>query len=172
MKLLNQFSNGPFLFESNYFEDDRGVFLKVFNSDNSFLNQYTVRQINYVVSVEKHTLRGLHYQQGKAAESKIFRAVKGAAQIAFADVRPDSPTYQEATTIVLDNPKQAIAIPRGFATGYCTLADNTTMLYLSDNNYEIGTEAGLLWSDPKLNIDWLVENPILSEKDKAWSLIS
>ena len=144
----------------------------MFNSDNDFLQHYTVRQINYVVSVEKHTLRGLHYQQGEAAESKIFRVVKGSAQIAFADVRPDSPTYKTATTLVLDSPKQAIAIPRGFATGYCTLTDNTTMLYSSDNDYDISTEAGLLWNDPKLKIDWLVENPILSEKDKAWALLT
>ncbi|MDB5263112.1 MAG: dTDP-4-dehydrorhamnose 3,5-epimerase [Adhaeribacter sp.] len=168
MKIIDSFSGGPFLFESHFFEDERGIFLKVFNTDNDFMNAYVVRQINYVTSVEKNTLRGLHYQRGEHAESKIFRVINGAAQVAFVDVRTDSPTYLQATTLVLNNPKQAIAIPRGFATGYCTLADNTVMLYLADNDYNVSTEAGLLWNDPKLNIDWLVDEPILSGKDKAW----
>ena len=172
MKLINQYPNGPFLFESNYFEDERGVFLKVLATDNEFLNKYTVRQINHVVSVDKHTLRGLHYQQGESAESKIFRVVKGAAQVAFVDVRAQSDSYLEATTILLEHPKQAVAIPRGFATGYCTLADNTTVLYTSDNDYNIQAEAGLLWSDPDLNINWVEKDPILSEKDKAWPLVA
>ena len=172
MQLINTYFDQILLVETNFFQDERGTFLKVFNSDNQLLNSYTVRQINYVESVKKHTLRGLHYQQGEAAESKIFRVIKGSAQIAFADVRLNSPTYQQATTVVLSNPKHAVVIPRGFATGYGTLADNTTILYLSDNDYNINTEAGLLWNDPKLNIDWLIKEPILSEKDKAWTLLN
>ncbi|GAB3536699.1 dTDP-4-dehydrorhamnose 3,5-epimerase [Pontibacter brevis] len=171
MKLITQYANGPISFESNFFEDERGVFLKVFNTDNAFLNNYTVRQINHVVTVEKHTLRGLHYQQGEAAEAKIFRVVQGAAQIAFVDVRPASATYLQASTVLLDHARLAISIPRGFATGYLTLMDNTAVLYTADNDYNIQAEAGLLWSDPKLEIDWAEKNPILSEKDKAWPLV-
>ena len=156
------------MFESNYFEDARGVFLKVFNTDNDLLKHYTVKQINYVISEEKFTLRGLHYQQGEFAESKIFRVVKGSAQVAFADTRPDSPTYLQANTVLLQSPKQAIAIPRGFATGYCTLTESTVMLYVSDNDYHASAEAGLLWNDPRLNINWQTKNPVLSEKDKNW----
>lgn len=172
MKLINQFPNGPFLFESNCFEDERGVFLKVFNTDNELLNNYTVRQINHVVTVEKHTLRGLHYQRGESAESKIFKVVQGAVQVAFVDVRPASDAYLQGATVLLDQAKQAIAIPRGFATGYLTLAENTTVLYTADNDYNFQAEAGLLWSDSKLQIDWIQKDPILSEKDKAWPLVT
>ncbi|KAA5548787.1 dTDP-4-dehydrorhamnose 3,5-epimerase family protein [Adhaeribacter rhizoryzae] len=172
MKKLDLFPGGAFLFESHYFEDERGVFLKVFNTDNSFLSDYTVKQINYVTSAEKHTLRGLHFQHGDNAESKVFRVINGAAQVAFVDVRPDSPTYLQASTVVLDNPKRAVAIPRGFATGYLTLTNNTVMLYLADNDYNVSTEGGLLWNDPALNINWLEKNPILSDKDKAWALVT
>ena len=168
MQLKQLFTGGAFLFESNHFKDDRGAFLKVFNTDNSLIWDYVVKQVNYVVSAEKKTLRGLHYQRGDNAESKIFRVINGSAQIAFVDVRPDSITYLQAQTVVLNDPKQAIAVPRGFATGYCTLEDNTIILYLSDNDYNINTEAGLLWNDPELNIDWRVKEPILSEKDKGW----
>lgn len=171
MKKLDSFAGGAFVFESHFFEDSRGVFLKVFNTDNAFLNDYTVRQINYVTSVEKHTLRGLHYQHGPHAEAKVFRVINGAAQVAFVDVRPDSPFYLQSQTVVLDNPKRAVAIPRGFATGYLTLTANTVMLYLADNDYNVNTEAGLLWNDPRLGIDWLEKDPVLSEKDKAWRLI-
>ena len=171
MNILNTYLQEAFLIESNFFQDDRGGFLKVFNTDIPLLREYAVKQINYVVSVEKHTLRGLHYQTGNKAESKIFRVLRGAAQIAFVDIRTGSSTYLQAITVVLNHPKQAVVIPRGFATGYCTLLDHTEMIYLSDNDYDVSTEAGLLWNDPRVNIDWLGKIPVLSEKDKKWELL-
>jgi dTDP-4-dehydrorhamnose 3,5-epimerase len=172
MKIIEYNLKDAFLIQTNFSEDSRGAFLKIFAADNDILRNYTVRQINYVTSVQKHTLRGLHYQQGEFAEGKIFRAVNGAAQVAFVDVRPDSTSYLQAQTIILEDPRQAVVIPRGFATGYCTLADITIMLYLSDNDYNLNSESGLRWDDPKLHIDWLVQEPILSEKDKGWALVS
>lgn len=170
MKLIDTIGEA-LLVESNYFEDSRGVFLKVFNTDVKELAAYSIKQINYVITNEKGTLRGLHYQKDQFAESKMFRIIKGKAQLAFVDVRTESPTYLKSYTKILDNPRQAIIIPRGYATGYCTLTEDVVMLYAADNNYYPEAEAGLLWNDPALAIDWQIENPILSEKDKAWSFV-
>lgn len=171
MKVIKNIGDA-ILIESNFFEDSRGVFLKVFNSDIELLKGYTIKQINYVVTKEKHTLRGLHYQKDQYGESKMFRLIKGAAQLAFVDVRPNSSTYLNSYTWVLDEPKQAILIPRGFATGYCTLSKDVVMLYTADNDYHHQAESGLLWNDTQLDIQWHVKNPILSEKDKAWELVT
>ncbi len=158
------------LIESNYFEDSRGVFLKVYNTGIDVLESYTVKQINYVVTKEKHTLRGLHYQKNQYAEAKLFRIIKGMAQLAFVDVRPDSASYLKSYTCILNSPKKAILIPKGFATGYCTLSDDVEMLYTADNDYHAAAEAGLLWNDARLNIEWQINNPVLSPKDKAWEV--
>jgi dTDP-4-dehydrorhamnose 3,5-epimerase len=171
MKFIEQIGDA-ILIESNYFEDERGVFLKVFNTDLEPLKQFTVKQINYVMTNEKHTLRGLHYQKDQFAESKMFRIIKGEAQLAFVDVRPTSSTYLQAYTYTLNNPRQAIIIPQGFATGYCTLTEDVVMLYAADNDYFPSAEAGLLWNDPKLSIPWKTQSPILSEKDKVWAQVS
>ena len=171
MKILKSIGDAA-LIESNYFEDSRGIFLKVFNTDIELLKNYTIKQINYVVTNEKFTLRGLHYQKDQHAESKMFRIIKGTAQLAFVDVRPSSATYLSSYSWILNDPKQAVLIPRGFATGYCTLSEDVVMLYTADNDYHAQAEAGLLWNDNKLNIEWQVQDPILSEKDKAWKAVN
>lgn len=171
MKIIKTIGDA-ILFESNYFQDSRGVFLKVFNTDIELLKEYTIRQINYVVTNEKYTLRGLHYQKDQYAESKMFRIIKGSAQLAFVDVRSESSTYLKSYTWILNDPKQAIIIPRGFATAYCTLSEDVVMLYTADNDYHPQAEAGLLWNDTVLDIKWEVNNPILSEKDKAWKPVN
>lgn len=160
-----------YLLESNHFTDSRGGFLKVFNTEIELLKDYAIKQINYVVTKEKHTLRGLHFQRDKYAESKVFRVVKGTAQLGFVDVRPGSKAYLRSYTCLLNDPKKAVIIPRGFATGYCTLSDDVEMLYTSDNIHHAPAETGLLWNDARLAIEWLVKDPILSAKDRAWKTV-
>ena len=167
MKIIENIGDAV-LVESNFFNDSRGGFLKVFNTDIDVLKEYAIKQINYVVTKEKFTLRGLHYQKNQYAESKMFRVTRGSAQVAFVDVRSSSATYLKSYTCSLNDPKHAILIPRGFATGYCTLSDDVEMLYTADNDYFAPAEAGLLWNDPKLQIEWQTRNPVLSKKDREW----
>ena len=57
-------------------------------------------------------------------------------------------------------------IPPGFAHGFLSLEDDTILSYKCTNYYSKDHEMDLLWNDENLNIDWGIENPIISEKDK------
>jgi len=165
MKIIKEVLSEVYLLESPFFTDDRGGFLKLFNRDNPLFDQFKIQQINYVESTQKDTLRGLHYQTGEFQESKVFRAVKGSIQLAFADTTD----VNNSAMVVLDNPAQCVLIPRGFATGYLTLSEFTTVLYISDNEYNVNVEKGIRWDDAQLKVNWMTQKPVLSEKDKKWA---
>lgn len=149
------------------FKDARGSFKKIFHSLPP-LENYHIKQINFVENNSAGILRGLHYQTEPYAEAKIFRVISGAIQLVYFDVRASSETYKKAATICLDDDTSAVLVPRGFATGYAVLRENSSVLYLSDNIYYPEEERGIRWNDPVLDIKWEVEYPLLSGKDKAW----
>lgn len=153
------------------FEDERGSFLKAYQKKD-FLPDYQIEQINFVQSVEKHTLRGLHFQFGQHAESKLFRVVKGGIIAMFVDLRKGSDTFLKGDTFHLKDRNEAILLARGFATGYLTLEDHCEVLYLSDNIYVPGTEGGVRWDDPKINLSLPVTKPVISNKDVSWEGLS
>lgn len=150
------------------FIDDRGSFQKLFHLDSEGLKDFHVNQINRVVTNEKHTLRGLHYQSGDYMESKLFRVVEGEIQLAAFCVNTNSNDYLKSFSFLLNSESQSILIPKGYATGYLTLMNNTEVIYCSDNEYKIEAECGICWNDPIIKTNWKIKNPILSEKDKNW----
>lgn len=143
--------------------DDRGSFRKFY--DESLLEglSFDMKQINHVHTKQKHTLRGLHFQHAEYAEAKIFRVLSGAIQLGFFNTKSG-----HSGSVVLDNIDMAYYIPRGYATGYLTLKENTTVLYLSDNHYIPNQESGLRPNDPILAIDWKNRNYQISDKDNEW----
>lgn len=168
MKIISSLLEDILLIESPAFEDHRGGFVKLFNQTATPLERYHIQQVNFVQNKAAYTLRGLHYQKGTAAESKFFRVMKGAIQLAIADLRPQSSTAFQGVTVVLNDPKIGVLVPKGCATGYLTLAPNTDVLYYSDNVYTPGTEGGIRWNDPHFKFDWQHQTPQLSEKDTLW----
>ena len=83
------------------------------------------------------------------------------------DIRKDSKTYGQHFAFELNEEnKSMLFIPPGFAHGFLTLADNTIFFYKCTNYYNKASEDTLLWNDNTMNIDWKIENPIISEKDK------
>ncbi len=86
----------------------------------------------------------------------------------FVDLRKPSPTFGQWDSIELSaENKKIIFIPRGFAHGFCTLSENSEVLYKVDNFYSKEHERGLIWNDTQIGIDWPIVNPILSEKDRS-----
>ena len=129
---------------------------------------YTFVQDNHSSSTVKGTLRGIHFQRGDKAQAKLVRCVRGRVLDVAVDLRPGSPTYKKWVAVELsEENKRMVMIPRGFGHGFVTLTDNVEFLYKADNPYAPESEGGIRWNDPELNIDWGLQNPVLSDKDKV-----
>ena len=149
--------------------DSRGFFMRTF--DVKAFNHYGLNKVwvqeNHSRSSRKGILRGLHFQFPPYCETKLVRCIRGSVRDVFVDLRQDSPTFGKWDSIDLsEDNKKMVYIPRGFAHGFCTLSENSEVLYKVDNYYAPNHEGGLRWNDPQLNIEWPLENPILSEKDQ------
>ena len=166
--------NGVWIIEPKVFGDSRGFFMeswskRAFEEHGLF---YDFVQDNHSVSMVRGTLRGIHFQRGERAQAKLVRCTRGAVLDVAVDLRPSSPTYKQwqAVELSADNKRQLL-IPRGFGHGFVTLTDLAEFMYKVDNPYAPEADAGILWNDPALGIDWGVEAPILSEKDKGHPLL-
>ena len=149
------------------FTDNRGYFLESYNKNELalILNMEFV-QDNESLS-QKNVLRGLHFQKPPHAQGKLVRVITGSVLDIAVDLRKKSPTFGKHFKHILssDN-KQQMYIPEGFAHGFLVLENNTIFSYKCTDYYHKESEDSLLWSDPTLNINWNLENPIISEKDK------
>lgn len=157
-----------YILEPKVFGDKRGWFMeswsrKTMEEAGLF---YDFVQDNQSYSAVKGTLRGLHFQKGEDCQAKIVRCGKGAVLDVAVDLRKGSPTYKKWAAVELsEQNKRQLLIPRGFAHGFLTLTDEVEFLYKADNYYAPASEGSIRWNDPELNIDWGIENPIVSEKD-------
>ena len=124
-------------------------------------------QENHSRSERAGIIRGLHFQFPPYAETKLVRCVRGEVFDAFVDLRKGSPTFGQWDGLVLsETNKKMVFIPRGFAHGFCTMSEESEVLYKVDNVYHRDSEGGLLWNDPDIGIEWPLEGePILSGKD-------
>ena len=169
MKITKTKLEGVVIIEPDVFGDNRGFFMESWNKkkmEEAGLF-YDFVQDNHSKSTAKGTLRGIHFQKGDKAQAKLVRCVKGAVLDVAVDLRPDSPTFKQWVGLELsaENKKQLL-IPRGFGHGFVTLTDDVEFLYKADNYYAPEADAGIRWNDPDIGVEWGIENPILSEKDK------
>jgi len=161
---------GCFIFEPNVYEDNRGYFFESFNQEK--FNELINCNINFVQDNEsfssKGILRGLHYQTGKYSQSKLVRVVKGKVLDVAVDIRTESKTFGEHVSIELsEENKKQIFIPKGFAHGFVVLSDTAIFAYKCDNYYNKDAEAGIIYNDSILQIDWKLHEQeiIVSDKD-------
>lgn len=153
--------------KSQVFEDDRGYFFESYNASKwrDAGIDIDVLQTNISKS-QKDVVRGLHFQNPPFAQGKLIRVISGAVLDVAVDIRKASHTYGKHVAVELsDQNKLALWIPPGFAHGFKTLTDNTIFFYDCTNVYNRESEGSIRWNDPELNIDWGIENPILSQKD-------
>ncbi len=156
-----------FLIKNEIFNDERGFFREVYNK-HEFKNvglPYKFVQLNHSRSA-KNILRGLHFQWDPQM-GKLMRVIHGEAYLVAVDIRIDSPTFGEwFGEIVSDKNQLQIWAPAGCARGFCVLSDFAEVEYLCTGTYNASCESGIAWNDSDINIDWPIDNPILSEKDQ------
>ena len=153
------------------FGDTRGFFEQIDIEPLQELGFKEFKKLNRSNSI-KGTIRGLHFQKNPYSQTNVVSCVYGGVLDVVVDMRVDSPTYGEWTSVELTKENgRALYVPRGFAHGFVALKDNTYFEYLVDNVYNKESEGGIIWNDPDVNIDWQfekyeIENPIFSEKDQ------
>ena len=158
------------IIEPKIWKDDRGYFFESFKLDQF---QKEIGNINFVQENESKSvygsLRGLHYQLPPFAQSKLVRVTEGKVLDVAVDIRKSSPTFGKYVSVELSGEnKRQLFIPRGFAHGFLTLSEIYIFQYKIDNYYSKEAEAGIIYNDEKLNIDWQIDakNIKLSDKDK------
>lgn len=121
---------------------------------------------------QKDTVRGLHYQKHPKAQGKYVYCLKGSIFDVVVDIRNGSPTYGRWLGVELSEENHlAVYIPPGFAHGFAVLSPEAQMNYKLTEEYDPTLERGIVWNDPAINIQWPVQNPILSERDKKSPLL-
>lgn len=157
------------LIEPRRIGDARGFFSETFRADkladHGFATPFV--QDNHSLSAQVGTLRGLHYQRPPHAQDKLVRVIRGAILDVAVDIREGSPTYGQSVSaeITGENGLQ-ILVPKGFAHGFVTLEPDTEVIYKVTDYYSPECDAGIVWNDPDLAVDWkFTGEPTLSAKD-------
>lgn len=157
-----------YILEPKVFGDNRGWFMESWSQKTmeEVGLHYNFVQDNHSFSEEKGTLRGLHFQKGEDSQAKLVRCSQGAVLDVAVDLRKGSPTYKKWVAVELSaENKRQLLIPRGFAHAFLTLTNDVEFLYKADNYYAPQSDRNIMWNDPDFNIEWGIDNPILSEKD-------
>ena len=165
-----------FIIEPKVYGDSRGFFYESYNG--SALAEHGI-EYNFVQDNHSKSsfgvLRGLHYQHGKYAQTKLVRVISGAVLDVVVDLRKGSPTYLKHYSIELsEENKKQLLIPKGFAHGFVVLSSTAEFLYKCDEFYNPEKEGGIHFKDPMLNIDWGLkdEDYVVGGKDQLNPLLS
>ena len=159
------------IIEPDVFKDDRGFFFESFSLkkyealfDDLEIN-WKFLQDNHSKS-KKNTVRGLHFQ-AYPGQTKLIRCSYGKIWDIVVDIRPNSPNFKQWHGMELSSENfRQILIPIGFAHGFSVLSEHAEVQYKTSNYYDPNLEREVSWNDPDLKIDWKVENPIISNRDK------
>lgn len=174
MRLIKTDLDGVSILKPIVHEDNRGFFFESFNKKifESVGLDFEFIQDNHSFSMKSGTLRGLHYQSKPFETTKMLRVTRGSILEVVVDIRSGSPNYGKWISLqISDENKIQIIVPCGFAHGFCTLEDNTEVLYKVDQHYSPEHDMGIRWDDPELAIDWPTSRPILSERDRKLPLL-
>jgi len=161
---------GAFLVELEKRGDERGFFARAF-CEREFAAQGLPThfvQVNDSHSAQRGTLRGMHYQLAPKAETKLVRCIRGALYDVILDLRQGSPSFGQSFGAELSAAnRRMLVVPKGFAHGFITLADDTEAFYFVDEFYAPELERGVRWDDPRFAIRWPLAPAVLSDKDRV-----
>lgn len=151
--------------------DERGSFTRTFCrkefDKRHLISVYVQNSIS--VNNSKGTLRGMHYQEDPAAETKLIQCLRGAVYDVIIDLRPQSPTYYSWDSFELSAENQKMLyVPAGFAHGFLTIIDDTALYYMISAYYSPDLTRGVRYDDPAFGIKWPATKLIMAEKDRQW----
>ncbi len=160
--------------EPTYFEDDRGYFCETYSART--MKEYGFDMVfvqdQQSLSVKKGTIRGIHFQLAPKSQTKLVRCTRGRVMDYAVDLRKDSPTYKKWVAVELsEENRRQVLIPKGFGHAFVTLVDNCEIQYKVDAFYAPECDRGISYMDPEIGIDWGVDDPILSDKDRRAPLL-
>ena len=168
MQVINTKITDVKIIEPDVYGDDRGFFLETFSAaryrkvlgiDEHFVQDNHSRS-------QQHVLRGLHFQS-QNPQGKLVRTVTGEIFDVAVDIRPESPTFKQWVGVLLsESNKRQLWIPAGLAHGFVVLSEHADFEYKCTEYYDPSSEQCIIWNDPDIDIQWPIEHPILSEKDK------
>jgi len=160
--------DGLVVIEPDVFGDDRGFLVETYRGDlwHELGVDVDFVQHNHSRSV-RGTLRGLHFQT-EPGQAKLVRCSSGRIFDVAVDLRRDSPTFGQWEGHELDDQAhRQLLIPIGFGHGFCVLSDTADVDYQLSSYYDPATESGIAWNDPEVGVEWPIDDPRLSERDKT-----
>lgn len=174
MNFVNTEISGAVIVEPKVFGDNRGWFYESYSK--SEFEKFGIKadfvQDNRSFSAQKGTLRGLHCQTEPKAQAKLVSCTKGAILDVAVDIREGSPTYLKWVAVELNEEnKKMLFVPKGCLHGFVTLTENVEVSYKVDELYSPENDRSVCWCDPEIGVEWGVETPVLSEKDKNAPLL-
>jgi dTDP-4-dehydrorhamnose 3,5-epimerase len=175
MEFVKTDLEGLYIIKPKLIEDERGLFTRTYCKNELLavgLNTDFV-QFNHSFNKKRGTIRGMHYQMPPYSETKLIRCVQGMVIDVAVDIRRNSPTFLKSVAVELSAENMlSILIPKGFAHGFQTLEDNTSLIYHHTEFFQADASAGLRPDDPELSISWPLPFVNISEKDKNQKLLN
>ncbi|MGI8909208.1 MAG: dTDP-4-dehydrorhamnose 3,5-epimerase [Rubrobacteraceae bacterium] len=168
MKVIETSLPGVLVIEPDVFGDSRGFFMETYNEaryrDAGLPHRFVQDNLSFSA---RGVLRGLHYQNPDG-QGKLLHVPRGKVFDVAVDIRAGSPTFGEWTGVTLsEENKRQLWVPEGFAHGFQVTSENALLAYKCTAPYNREAEGAVLWNDPEIRIEWPIEEPALSEKDRA-----
>ncbi|MAW74370.1 MAG: dTDP-4-dehydrorhamnose 3,5-epimerase [Candidatus Marinimicrobia bacterium] len=164
---------GVIVLRPKKYDDPRGFFTEIYSKSRyktELISEESV-QFNFSHS-KKDVLRGLHFQM-KKPQGKIVQVLRGTIFDVGVDIRKGSKTFGEYFSIELNsNDCTQVYFPPGIAHGFCVLSNSADVLYQCTEYYHPSDENGIIWNDQEINISWPIRNPVISNKDMEFKLLS
>ena len=170
MRLIARPLPGMLVLEAEPHADARGTFARCFCRDElaAWGVEVAVAQVNLSFSERTGTLRGLHYQVGSSAETKVITCVQGSAHDVVLDLRPGSPAFGRHAAVEMSaENRRILVVPQGCAHGFLTRSDRTLLLYLVSHRYDPANEQAVRWDDPAFALPWPEPPQVISRRDAS-----
>ena len=168
MKVIETKFSGAVILEPAVFGDRRGFFMETWNRERyqraGLPTNFVQDNLSYSA---KGVLRGLHFQNPEP-QGKLVTVLEGKVFDVAVDIRVGSPTFGQWVGVSLSaENKRQFYIPEGFAHGFVVTSEAALFFYKCTNYYHPETEGSVLWNDPEIGIEWPVDSPALSDKDRT-----